>query len=77
MIAGIFLGVFSVILFIAAGIGCRRAVAATAPPPIVWREWTPPKLPALPPPIEPEPSMPDEWDMLMADVRRAVDEGRL
>ena len=82
MIAGIFLGVFSVILFIVAGIACRRAVTAATPPPVVYREPLALKLlapmpaePESPPPI-PTPT-PDEWDALMVDIQRAIESGRL
>ena len=75
MIAGIFLSLVAIALPIVAGILYARAVAATAPPPMTWREPQPAPLMGLP--TEPEPPAPDEWDALMTDIQRAVDSGRL
>lgn len=77
MIAGIFLSLVVTALPIIAGIVYARAVAATTSPPMVWRECSLPKLPALSMPAEPEPPAADEWDALMADVRWAIESGRL
>lgn len=76
MIFGIFLGAFSVILFIAAGIAYARAVAATTPPPFVLRAL-PPEPPPVPAVATPEPSEPDEWDLLMGKITQDVESGRL
>ena len=75
MIFGIFLGAFSVVLFIAAGHVYARAVAATTPPPFVLRALPPePPVPAV---AAPEPSEPDEWDLLMGKITQDVESGRL
>lgn len=76
MIAGIILSLVVVAMPIIAGIVYARARAACAHPPVTIRAYPPPAPPSTPlqPPPLPEP---DEWDALMADVRRAVGRGEI